>query len=216
MRIAVVALAFLMAGLVLAYVAMAAGTAPAQSIGVVSVEQILRDYEKAKKSNAELRAMEQSLNDRNTLMRQHRLLSGQEMQEYIKLIAIEKPTPADQTRIAALEDLYKQRELRLQSLQSEKEPTDQQKQELIEFQGYVNDSGKAIEAAIRDLNKQLMERNSVLNDEVVKDIKVAVGVIAQESNTPMVFDKAAVIIGGVDLTEKTLKKLNTSKPGAPK
>jgi len=216
MRIVAVALALLIAGLAVAYVAMAAGTAPAQSIGVVGVEQILREYEKAKKSNAELRAMEQRMNDQNKLMRQHRLLSGQEMQEYIKLIAIEKPTPANQTRLSALEDLEKRRELRLQSLQSEKDPTDQQKQELMEFQGYANDSAKAIDAATYNLNKQLVDRNNLLNDEVVKDIKVAVGVIAQESNTPVVFDKAAVIVGGVDLTEKTLKRLNSPKAGAAK
>jgi len=202
---AIVALCSICVAIVLA----AAPPTPApSSTGVVNVEKVMAECEKAKQADAQLKGMERKLEGQLKLMAQSRLLTEQEINELVTLSAKEKPTAAEQSRIAALQQLDKDRETKLKALQAEQNPTDQQKQELKDLQGSVIASGKLIEQTQKDYQKQINEVNAKLTVQIAKDVRAAVEAVAKESNTPMVLNKAAVIVGGNDLTEKVIKKLN--------
>jgi outer membrane protein len=191
------------------YVAVAQNSGPAQSIGVVNVDRVMAEYEKAKTASGELSDMATKFDRQLKWMGQHALLSDKEVTELVQLRVKEKPTAIETARAAALEDLDKQRETKLRTLQNQANPTAQQKQELTDLQTFATQSVRAIDQARKDFQKQVNARNDQLTAEVGKDIKDAVAVISQEKNTPVVVNKSIVIQGGEDLTDAVIKKLNT-------
>ena len=191
------------------YVAVAQNSGPAPSVGVVNVDQVMADYEKAKTANAELSAMASKFEKQLNWMRQHALLTDKEITELVQLRVKEKLTPTEEARATALEDLDKQRETKLRALQVQANPTPQQKQELTDYQTYATQSVRSIEQARKDFQKQVNARTELLTNDVGKDVKDAVAVISQEKNTSVVLNKSVVIQGGSDLTDAVIKKLNT-------
>jgi Skp family chaperone for outer membrane proteins len=182
--------------------------APAASIGVVDIDRLMQESDKAKRSNTELQAMQKELEAGLKVIATNRLLTDKELDELGTLKAKATPVAAEQSRITALEDLNKQREGKLKALQTVQNPSSDEKRDLTELQGYAIGSGKMIEQDQKDAIKKINARNAVLTEEIYKDIKTAVEVVSKESNISVVLNKNAVIQGGVDLTDKTLKKLN--------
>jgi Skp family chaperone for outer membrane proteins len=195
--------------MVTTYVAVAQNSGPAQSIGVVNMDQVTADYEKAKAASAELKDMASKFDKQLNWMRQHALLSDKEITELIQLRMKDKPTATEQARIAALEDLDKQRETELRQLQNQSNLSAQQKQKVTDYQGYATQSVKAMEQTRKDFQQQINTRNDQLTSDVAKDVRDAVAVISQEKNTPVVLQKSAVIQGGSDITDAVVKKLNS-------
>ncbi|MDO8585525.1 MAG: OmpH family outer membrane protein [Armatimonadota bacterium] len=201
-------IALCVAALAAAYVVIADSPGPDASIGVVNVDKIMAEYEKAKTARTELQTMAKGYGEQIDWMKRHALLNDKEITELVKLRLKDKPTAAELTRAAALEELDKERGNKLRALQNQPNLTAQQKQELMELQSYATQSGRAIEQTRKDLQKQLDERELQFTKEVGVEIKTAVGVVSQEKNTPMVINRSAVIQGGTDLTDAVLKKLN--------
>jgi Skp family chaperone for outer membrane proteins len=195
--------------MVTAYVAVAQNSGPAPSIGSVDIDQVMAQYDKAKSATAELSDMATKFDKQLKWMGQHALLNESEITELVKLYTKDKPTPEEQTRIAALEDLDKQQETKLRTLQNIATPTAPQKQQLDDLQKLASSSVKAIEMARKDFQKQVNARNDELTVSVGKDIKDAVAVVSQGKNVSVVVNKSIVIQGGTDLTEDVIKKLNT-------
>lgn len=193
------------------YISIAQNTGPNQSVGVVNVDKVMEDYDKASNANAELKAMAAKADQQLNWMRHHALLTDEEITELVKIKIKDIPTKIEETRAAALEDLDNQRAAELRSLQNQPNLNTQQKTKLKELQKYATESGKVIDAVKLQLQKQLAERQTLLTNEVGTDIKVAVGVVSQEKNTPLVLNKSIVIQGGTDITDDVLKRLNAKK-----
>lgn len=208
MRITAIAAVFCAIGMSLTYAAFTANPpAPAQTIGVVNVNKVMDMYDKAKEAKTELDTMKKRAEERLQTASMHRLLTKAETLELITLLEKDKPTTAQQSRTAALKDLDKTREAQLKAVQAAKSPSDQQKQELRDFQGYINQSAEAIQEKIKAYQKTYADRNSLLTIQVAKDVKAAVAAVSLEKNTPMALNQDAVIQGGTDLTDAVIAKL---------
>jgi Skp family chaperone for outer membrane proteins len=208
MRIAAIAAVFCAIGMSLTYAAFTANPpAPAQTIGVVNVSRVMDQYDKAKEAKSELGTMKGRAEERLGTAQVHRLLTKAETLELITLLEKDKPTPGEQSRIAALKDLDKTREAQLKAVQAEKNPTDQQIQQLRDFGGYVKESETAIKEKIAAYQKAYGERNTQLTIQIAKDVKAAVAAVSQEKNTPMALNQDAVIQGGTDITDAVIAKL---------
>src|SRR3990172_8523390 len=82
-------------GLTVAYMAIAASTAPAHTVGVVNVERVFDEYEKAKKGTAELQQMTRDSEGQLKWMAGHGLLTDKEATELVDLRMKQKPTEAE-------------------------------------------------------------------------------------------------------------------------
>lgn len=62
-----------------------------------------------------------------------------------------------------------------------------------------------------EIVKNLTEKERVMTDAIVTDIIVAAQAVGKEEKYDFVFDKKSVVLGGDDITDKVIKRLNEKK-----
>ena len=189
--------------------AWAAATEP--KIGVVDLQKVDKDAPRVTQYREEFDARKANLNQKLEIRVQNMMLNEDEIKELVDLKTSDKPTDAQKARIQALTDVERAKDDELKKLQETKDLNDQQKARLKELQDIQQKSKDAGNVFSKDYEAQLQSKFAELQDKIVADILAAVNKAAEAKGMTMVFDKAGVLFGGIDITDDVISRLDRNK-----
>lgn len=210
-RLIGIAIVVLVLGSVAAVAPAVAADAPAQVIGMVDVPTVFNDYEKTKKSQADLKALEGQLTQQLQTLSENKLLEDGERKELGDLVVKENSTDKDKERVKALQEREKTLDGELKDLQSKKEPTEAEKTRLKELQDKSAKADESIAKLGDSFKDQLAQKSDAMSQQLRDDILKAISAVAAEKKMTVVVDKVAVLFGGADITQAVLEQLNGKK-----
>lgn len=195
---------------VLGVIGSGALAAPANDakIGVVDSQKVYKEAPRIKQYQEQLDGFKKTLSDKLELRAQNLMLNAQEMDELLTLKTKESPTDADKKRITDLTDIERKKDDELKSLQQVTTPTDQQKarlKELMDIQQKSKDTGAAL---LTDYDNQYKSKMQELQGKIDGELQAAVAKVADSKGLTLVLDKAAVMIGGTDISDAIIAALD--------
>lgn len=176
-------------------------------VGIVDTEKLMNSP-RFKQYDEEVTAFGQSLETKLTIRNQKLMLNEAEIKELIDLRTKPKTTPQDDARIKELEDIERQRDAELKTLQETKEPTDQQKARLKELQDMRQKSKDTGDALHKDYQGQLRSRVQSLDEQFAAEVQDAIKEVAQARGLVLVLNKMQVLYGGIDISDDVTAKLD--------
>lgn len=176
-------------------------------IGIVDTEKLMNSP-RFKQYDEEVTAFGQSLETKLTIRNQKLMLNEAEIKELIDLRTKPKTTPQDDARVKELEDIERQRDAELKTLQETKEPTEQQKARLKELQDMRQKSKDTGDALHKDYQGQLRSRVQSLDEQFAAEVQDAIKEVAQAKGLALVLNKMQVLFGGIDISDDVTAKLD--------
>jgi len=185
-----------------------AAAPPEPKIGVVDGMKIDENAPRIKQYKEELDSVGNLLKLKLDIRAQNRMLDENEIKELIDLKTKDKPTDADNARIKALTDLDRAKSDELQKLQEAKEPNDQQKARLKELMDLQQKSKEMGNTLSKDYDGQYQSKAIELQGKIDTEVRAAVAKVAEAKGLSLVFDKAVVVYGGIDITDDVVSRLD--------
>jgi len=179
-------------------------------VGVVDIQRVYKDAPRVKQYEEELSAFNQMLTTKLEIRAQNLLLTETEIRELVDLKTKTSLTAADNDRITQLNSAERAKEEELKNLQASKTLTDQQKARLKELQDLQKSAKDTGEALYNDYNSQYDSKGQDIHDKEDADVRAAVSKAADAKGMTMVFDKTALLVGGTDITDDVINKLDRS------
>ncbi len=202
-------------GLAGAAVAAPAAAPEAVKVGIVDMSRVAGEYRQMQEWNQQFqefqRKQEEQLQDRHTT----RLLTDAERQEYTDLAAMGAPTDANKKRLQELRQLSTTREQRLNELRPKTDRTAAEEAEFKQWSSLYDlrmTELAGLQAELQSAREAEYER---LSKQVADSVNDAVKAVAESQKLTIVLKKDAVMLGGTDITDAVLAKLNgpaASKP----
>lgn len=177
-------------------------------IGVVDLQKVYSDAPRVKQYQEQLDAFNRSLASKLDIRSQNMMLNEEEIKELLDLKAKEKPTDADKARMTQLTELERVKDEELKKLQETKDLNDQQQARLKELQSLQQKSKDIGTALARDYDAQYQAKMVELQSKSDTDILAAVNEVAKAKELTMILDKAAVLLGGIEVTDDIISKLD--------
>lgn len=177
-------------------------------IGVVDVQRVYKDAPRVKQYKEGLDAFQQQLANKLEIRAQNMMLDENEIKELIDLKTKDKPTDQDKARIDQLINQEKAKDEELKKLQETKDLTDQQKARLKELQDLQQKSKDAGNAVSKDYQDLLQNKAQELQVKVDADLQAAISKAAEAKGMTMIIDKAAVLLGGTEITDDVIARLD--------
>ncbi len=177
-------------------------------IGVVDTQRVYKDAPRMKQYQEELSAFEQALAAKLDIRAQNMMLNEDEIKELIDLKTKDKPTDADKARVQALTDSERAKDDELKKLQESKDLNDQQKARLKELQDLETKSKTTGNALVNDYKAQAQSKGAELEAKADTEIQAAVSKVAEAKGLALVLDKAGVVLGGVEITDDVIARLD--------
>ncbi len=201
-----IAVAVIIALLLTAGNAFAADNTP--KIGVLNVQRIFADAPRIKQYMEDYESLKQQLGQKLDIRSQNLMLDENQIKELIDLKQKASQTEKDKTRIAELEKAERDLDAEFKTLQSTAQPTEEQKARLKVLQELRDKSTSTGNAYEKDYNNQLATRLQELEEKTRVDMQEAVNKAAEAKGLTFVFVKDAVLVGGVDITDDVMGKLD--------
>ena len=177
-------------------------------IGVVDLQKVYRDAPRVKQYREQLEDFSRSLATKLDIRSQNMMLNEDEIKELIELKTKEKPTEAENARAKQLSEVERSKDEELRKLQETKELNDQQQARLKELQGLQQKSKDIGAALAKDYDGQYQAKAMELETKSDSDIQTAVNKAAESKGLTLVLDKAVVFLGGQDITDDVISRLD--------
>lgn len=179
-------------------------------VGVVDFARVTRDAPRVKQYREEFDQLAATLEKQLEIRSQNLMLDETEVKELIelKLKPAEALSEKEKTRIDELQKKERSLDEEFKQLQATTQPTEQQKvrlQELQEIQRKSKTTGEALE---KDYNSRLQAKAVELEEKITIDIQEAVKKVADAKGLSLVLSRAAVLFGGLDITDEVVNKLD--------
>lgn len=187
-------------------IAMAADSTP--KIGVVDLDKLYKDAPRVKQYTDQLNVFKDSLAAKLDIRGQNLMLDENEIKELIDLKAKQAPTEKDTARIKELTDAERARDDQFKLLSGKSPLDDTEKGKLKQFQDMQQKSKDTGTALAKDYDNQLSSKMQELNGQAEKDVQDAINKVAEAKGLTMVVAKAAVLLGGIDITDDVISKLD--------
>ena len=184
------------------------------NIGVVDIARVGAEYTSLLEKNRELETLAQSLTVEIEARTLYPFVTEEEMQELLELLAKAEPTAEEQARAKLLVEESQKREAELLALEGKQEPTDEETSRRSELRAIRNAGSEKVEELRELYGAQLDGQRQRIEAEVVTAVRAAIEEVAGEMALPLVFDKDAILLGGTDITDQVLAKLNAAAPAA--
>ena len=177
-------------------------------IGVIDLQKVYRDAPRVKQYQEQLDGFNRNLASKLDIRSQNMMLNEEEIKELIDLKTKEKPTDAEKARITQLSEIERAKDEELKKLQETKELNEQQQARLKELQGLQQKSKDVGAALDKDYGAQYQAKMVELQTKSDNDILEAVKKMAEAKGITLVLDKAGVLLGGTDVTDDVISRLD--------
>ena len=179
-----------------------------QKIGVVDVQKVYKDAPRVKQFMEQLDVLRQTLGQKLDARGQNLLLDENEVKELVDLAIKANATDKEKARVDELKNTERTRDAELKSLQEAKDLNDQQKARLKELQDLQKKSKDTGSALAKDYEDQFQGKVKEMDDKARVEIQGAVSKVAESKGFTLVLDKTAALVGGIDITDDVIAKLD--------
>lgn len=179
-------------------------------IGVVDSQKVYKEAPRIKQYQEQLDGFKQTLTNKVEIRAQNLMPNPTEIEELVTLKTKDKDklTDADNKRITDLTASERAKDDELKSLQQVTTPTEQQKARLKELTDLQNKSKDTGNALLTDYDTQYKSKMQELQGKIDGELQTAVQKVAESKGLTLVLDKAAVMIGGTDISDAVIAALD--------
>lgn len=182
------------------------------NIGLVDISRIGQEYTNLIEKNKDLENLLAARKAELEIRQSYRLLTEEEMQELLKLLALKEPTPEQKSRAQELADLSQKRDAELLALDTKENLTPEEKGRRSELRQIQTAAAQKTEELAAAYAAEMQQERQKIEGNVVQAVRNAVTEVATELGLAIVFDKDAILFGGTDITDRVLQKLNAATP----
>ena len=176
-------------------------------IGIVDVQKLYADDPRVKQYREGLDKLRTELGAKLDIRSQNRMLDDTAVKELVELKTKVTPTDADTKRIQELTDQERANDEALKKLQTTAQLTDEQKAKLKALTDMQQKSTSIGEQMEKDYNAQIDSKAQESETKVDAEVRDAINKVAQEKSYNYVLAKAAIFVGGTDITDDVIAKL---------
>lgn len=177
-------------------------------IGVVDVQKVYKEAPRVKQYTEELDMFRQQLSNKLDIRSQNLMLTEDEIKELVDLKVKDNPTDKDKARIDELLNSERAKDNEFKTLQGTQNLNDQQKARLKELQDIQQKSKDTGNALAKDYEGQFQSKMSEMDDKARADLQDAIKKVADAKGMNLMVDKAVILIGGTDVTDDVIAKLD--------
>ncbi len=176
--------------------------------GVVDMDRVAAEYREMRVLDQQFQDFQRDLDRQLQETHKTRVLTDAERQEYLDLSAMAAPTEARQARLKELEELSNQREQRLLELREKSNCTEEEASELEEVDKLYDERMRELASLQAELQARRRAKFDELTSLLEENLDQAVKAVAAEQQLTIVLRKSAVLLGGVEITDAVLERLN--------
>jgi Skp family chaperone for outer membrane proteins len=136
------------------------------------------------------------------------LLSNDNFAEVVKLLNQATLAPADTKRLQDLSDAAGAKETRMRALQGKAPRTAAEDEEFNSLQDQYNTGQTRQKAEEDQLTADYEKQLKTARDGFMADVQRVAGALAKQLGYDLVLDAGVILVGGDDLTQQVLDKLN--------
>ncbi len=195
--------------------AMAATGKPEKNPGAyatVDFNKIQTDYKAKSAAEAEIRAMQDKLDQALARRDSMPFLTEDEQQELDKLTDKDptQRTDAEKKRIQELTDKGTQMSNEVKALQqkSDKDLTDADKKRIRDAEQTFVNAQKVFAKMKEDRDSKLKEFATTQSEQLMKSVRAAIARVAEQKGIAIVFNSEVAPYAGIDITSSVLSELN--------
>jgi outer membrane protein len=201
------------AGLLLSTLLLAPAPASAGEAGqpaYVNLNKVVAEYRKTNafaKYRQKIRDQEKVFQQEMETLAQFRYCTEVERQEALAIKAKEKPSSREQTRLTALTNKANTVENELATLSQKPSPSATETARIQELSRMRTEAAKNLAKEAADRQDRLRRMETEMTAEVEEELLKLVEKVAKDQKLPVIYERRAVLFGGVDVTDEVLKKL---------
>lgn len=181
---------------------------PPVKIAVVDMEKVNRDAPRMKQYMEEISIYKTTLLQKLDIRSQNMLLSPADIEELVAKKILTNPTEQDKNRIKELEGNQEKLDKELKDLEQTKDLNDQQKGRINELRAIKKKSEDTGNALSKDYETQYSNKVQEMDKLAAADLKEAIQKIATAKGYTVVVVKEAVLLGGTDISDEVVSKLD--------
>lgn len=181
---------------------------PPVKIAVVDMEKVNRDAPRMKQYMEDIDRFKKNLLMKLDIRSQNMLLSPADIEELVAKKTLSNPTEQDKNRVKELEGLQEKIDKELKDLEQAKDLNDQQKARLNELRAIRKKSEDTGNALSKDYETQYTNKVQDMDKLAAADLKDAIQKIAVAKGFTVVVVKEAVLLGGTDISDDVINKLD--------
>lgn len=176
--------------------------------GVVDMDRVAAEYREMRLLDQQFQDFQRDLDRQLQEKHKTRVLTDAERQEYLDLSAMAAPTAARDERLKELEELSNEREQKLLALRDKNNCTEQEASDLAELEKLYDERMRELASLQAELQARRRAKFEELTSLLEDNLDNAVKAVAAEQQLTIVLRKSAVLLGGVEITDAVLEKLN--------
>lgn len=192
-----------------------AAPAPAPVWGVVDMDRVSAEYKGMQSLNAQFQDFQRQQEEQIQRRQRARLLSDEELREYLDLCTTAAPTEARDTRLTELEKLSDDRSRRLMELTQKSDRSAGEESEFQLLDERHKRRAQELDALQTDARKAVLAKYEEFTRIIQDSLNAAVRAVAEEKKLQLVLRKEVVLYGGLEITEDVIAKLNAAPAPAP-
>lgn len=176
----------------------------------VDLPRVLTEYKKTPayaKHGQKLREMARQAQSEMQMLAQLRYCSDQERAEALALKNKKTLSAAEQARLDTLLKKADQVDNEASGLAQKQKPTDADTKRLADISKMRTDAAKNLAKEEADRRDKLRNLEMELTEAIENELLELVQKVAKDRKLEVIYERRAVLVGGVDLTDQVIKKL---------
>lgn len=177
----------------------------------VDLPRVLQEYKKTSaygKHQQKLREAARQFQTEMQTLAQLRYCTDQERTEALALKAKGRLTNTEQSRLDGLMKKADQVDNEASTLAQKNPPSDADTRRLAEISKLRTEAAKSLAKAEADRRDQLRQMEMEATTTVEDELLALVQKVAKDQKLDVIYERRAVLVGGVDLTDQVIKKLS--------
>ena len=183
---------------------------PPQSVAVVDTDTVsaaMRKTETWKRVIEEARAKRATLEASLNQARETRFLTDAERKRVDDLRAKTKPTEKDKAELTTLLGKSDEIQKEFEELAQKTNTNALEKQRLADLNGMMSQAGARLRTQLTTAQQQVQEIEGELRVKTREQLLKIVAEVAKDEKVDVIVDRSAILFGGLDLTDKVIKRL---------
>jgi outer membrane protein len=190
-----------------------AGAAPAvdgDQPAFVNLNKILAEYRKTSafaKFRQRMRDQEKIFGQEMETLAQLRYCTEPERQEALAIKSKPRPNAREQARLTTLMNKANTIDNELATLSQKQNPTPADTQRISDLSKMRTDAARNLAKEATERQERLRKMETDMTAEVEDELLKVVEKVAKDQKLPIIYERRALLFGGVDMTDQVLKKL---------
>jgi Skp family chaperone for outer membrane proteins len=184
-------------------------------LATVDMEKISAGYTALQDKNKDLQDWQNKKMAYLDKLEDFTLLSNENFLVVVKLLSQDKRSGDEDKKLADLSDEARTKEMRMRDLQAKAPRTTAEDEEFKTLQDQYNNGVQRHKEEVAKANADFDTQRNTAIEGFRKEVQKVAAALAKEQGYGIVMEAGFVLVGGDDITQQVLDKLNGGKAAAP-